>query len=675
MPPYEITPDDRQGIIAIPPPPDLLDSCIFLGVDPHTGLMPVFVRSWTAGDAPNLTRQYLSANYLGYRTYLRTVMYKVNAKCQVIPPVAFYRSGTLAAEKARSRPLASSDASSSPPPQSSFVPDCQSIWKNAGPFYLSDHPITWLPTKDDLKPPSIHSIKWNLTGLGHPHDDHPFDLIPAFSLDPMPPFSRLLHTCAHLTGHHQMAANTLYYLAALWAHYKLLPEDHHCYGAYLLTTDVPSLRHFALQVPRIVADMEEWGYPWYPHLARASMARRSFDPEWPFATEQFKLLEASVLTYFREHSFQTVGHITPGDVGKTKNDTIRDLHQHRLFREDASGSRRQAIRSTAEIFGTMIKDGLPPDVNVSPRRPNLPTSVVNNWRHTSASSDATTSLTPRVRFDIPSTTPPHKQRLPSSASVPPHLRPAASSHIPPHLRAVTTSSPAPPPASSDAQPARRPQRPFPDFGPRDHASSDAPPARQPQRPFPDCGPRDHASSDAIRQSYPPLRPSIFDDPEYHYGRPKFFELIAQYRRERKEELARYVPPPDSPGKPGTKRKPGETKSARRRSNKDKANEVKRGWESASDPGSDEPRVGPESIRLPDPIDIGLPRAFAGDADFHLKVGDECFVCRDLIEEGSELMKLTCCGKEAHWECLGYWFAKHRDKGCPTCRDPLSDKWI
>ncbi|KAI1125732.1 hypothetical protein F5Y10DRAFT_225244 [Nemania abortiva] len=100
------------------------------------------------------------------------------------------------------------------------------------------------------------------------------------------------------------------------------------------------------------------------------------------------------------------------------------------------------------------------------------------------------------------------------------------------------------------------------------------------------------SSDAtslIRPPYPPPA-SKWDDPEYSYGRPKYFDEIAKFRRQKMEEAARYRPPPDSPGKPGTRRKPGETKSQRRRTNREKQAEVNRGYESASGPGSDEPRV-------------------------------------------------------------------------------------
>ncbi|KAI0187097.1 hypothetical protein EV127DRAFT_499904, partial [Xylaria flabelliformis] len=170
------TSSGAPGIVAVPEVPPVLDRCIFLGINPHHGLQPVFVRQ--VANPPSEQNALRTQDTLGHRAYLRATSYGTNSKCHFIPPISLYRRGTLPHIKKCIREAASSSTpatSFDTSPASSF-PGSEFIWANCGPFYTSDLLILWPEGDQDLPDASIFAVRWNLESIEHPLANHPLDM-------------------------------------------------------------------------------------------------------------------------------------------------------------------------------------------------------------------------------------------------------------------------------------------------------------------------------------------------------------------------------------------------------------------------------------------------------------------------------------------------------------------
>ena len=56
------------------------------------------------------------------------------------------------------------------------------------------------------------------------------------------------------------------------------------------------------------------------------------------------------------------------------------------------------------------------------------------------------------------------------------------------------------------------------------------------------------------------------------------------------------------------------------------------------------------------------------------LGNECFICYEDMSDGNDIMKLPCCKKELHEECLEKWQeSKNFQCKCPHCNQVFYSK--
>ncbi|KAI0097592.1 hypothetical protein GGR51DRAFT_577894 [Nemania sp. FL0031] len=528
-----------DGIIDIPPPPALLNKCILLGVDPVTGTRPIFARFWDAGQQIPVGRLRMHGSALGKKAYIRSVTYKANARTHFIPPIAMYRDGALEHVKVKLYDVASSDAQSSL--RFSFpttAPDNVAIWQGSGPCHVSDHLITKLPLTQALSLPKTTSIQWDISGLipPHPHQGHGYDMVPAFNLEKPPSdVLRMVRQCTESIGHHQMEVKELFYYGVWWAHYKLNKQDHRIFGKEYSTN--ASFKHFALSMRDIMRRVEDEGSAWFPHLGKAADSRTEL-AVLSRGDEEFEHLGTVIREHFREYTFPRTGYLVPGDLQNCRNEVFSDLDNHPLFGRNSPGSHAASVKHAVQALKGVLVAGPAPDIDTSPRRPNLCTADVNQWRQRMASLDAPVQPIQPTQASLDA---PVQPTQPTQASLDAPVRP-----IMPHQRGLLP----------------RPVMP----------SSDGPLARQ-------TIPRQAISLLASSDARP--RPRIRTHPvptqvssDAHDRRTAEF-LLETERMERAD-----------PGAPGTRRPPGVTRSARRRANQNRRDDV----ESEDSNDEDIPRV-------------------------------------------------------------------------------------
>ncbi|KAI1178764.1 hypothetical protein F4777DRAFT_61107 [Nemania sp. FL0916] len=681
------------------PCPPVLWHSVFVGVDPLTATQPIFARihpRYQKAAEKSLTVRG-GPETLGCGSYLEAVSYKQGLQCHFIPGIAMYRPGALAELKKAILTY--------PLPKSS--PSAESIWQGRCGLYTSDLMITQFPLEDV----TISAVKWYIDQSLGGKTYFPFDKIPAFPIYPQVQaetndVGRAMRVAVASVPGEYIPLRRLQYLSKLWAHYQTHPSAHLCFGRVPPEAESSiSLRDFVIYVPHVLRAAEESGLAFFPHLACAARHRRDAEKGGRAipTDKSFETLERLALDACKqEHkAFVPVGHIVPGDLLGTRNAPFADIHCHPAFDSPSREQRTQCIRATVEALGDIqemchsprvdaaaqlsrvvvadahtkgravareelqtlreerLKEGIhvlypgmgDPYFDERLRRPNLATSYLNEWKASSGSP------------------PPPPPPPPSS---PPSSSPPSSSPPPPPAAFLSTSQAARPDASSLGLP--RPPQPHERMSPRlraawlavlqgiakrDSLLLSSATASFISRQDDDPGPATPAS--------PLLRADRGAALRRQMDRQ---ELEARYRR------SGAPGPPVPTGRPGSRRAPGETRSQRRRANRD----ARQGpQENDSSDDDSIPRIGrvmqmqpsePEpghTVGLPASAIAGLPRSTVGPGTAFSK-DQQCVICMDPYLAGDNLTILPCA-HGFHADCVGEWLA--RKASCPTCRQTVN----
>ncbi|KAI1358867.1 hypothetical protein F5Y08DRAFT_320879 [Xylaria arbuscula] len=349
--------------------PDM-SQCIYVGMD-KTGCYPVFVRMAEVELSDALRslnpQDPASGDFFGDKSYLRAVSHRSNIRCQFAPVIALFRPGAVTALKLRVF-----NAHQQPLPKPRAYDE--SLWGRGGPWYPEDLLINWLPPEQDLLEPRLDSLEWR-----GPFRSYPWDRVPL-----LPPYgdagTSSLRTCfLDILTTDYVDWKQLLMFVSLWAHYKLLPEEHCFFGEILPEHLVPGVKAWVTQMPVVLRAVEESGLGVFPHLAmavRERTIRDCLDLEWSIDHHHcWRRLERDVLNHYREDGPYPIskavrGYFYPGDFFGTEND--------RFVRSDGDEPPDRHVMSQFGCIRDMYRPACP-SVAVG-RRPFISTRIFEvNW--------------------------------------------------------------------------------------------------------------------------------------------------------------------------------------------------------------------------------------------------------------------------------------------------------